>query len=166
MGLNPRVHDGLELLQDFELAGGERLRDAANLLRCGNSTGAAYLAGYAAEMAIKQAVFRFDGADANAGVKPRLNPIKKWAKMALPSYSFVDFHDVLFWAYVLRKKRIDRGRTLSEPTAQNLVRLARRLKSSWSVQLRYYHKEVSATEAKAVIEDATWIHKNRAALWS
>lgn len=166
MALRREVREGDELLQDVELAATERLRDARGLLLAGSSTGAAYLAGYVAEMRLKQAVFRFDGARPNDRVVARLNPVRRWAERAMPAYRFRSYHDVLFWALVLRQKRRDRGRPLSEPLEQNLIRLASRLSRTWSVNLRYREREVTIEEARTVCEDVAWFDKNRFHLWS
>jgi hypothetical protein len=159
------VQEGEELLQDVELAAAERLGDARRLLLHGNSTGAAYLAGYVAEMHLKQAVFRFDGARPNDRVVARLNPARRWAQRAIPAYRFSSFHDVLFWALVLRQKRRDRGRPLPEPLEQNLIRLATRLSRTWSVNLRYREREVTPEAARIVCEDVAWFARNRFHLW-
>jgi hypothetical protein len=166
MALRPEVPAGEDLVQDFEIAATERLREARSLLARGEGTGAAYSAGYAAEMHLKQAVFRVDGARPHDRVRTRLNPAKRWAQSAIPSYRFRDYHDILFWALVLRKKRIDRGRPLSEALSQNLVRLATRLSRAWSVHLRYHGREVTTIDAKTVLEDVAWFEKNRFRLWS
>ena len=165
MSLSPRVLNGEELLQDFELAAKERFYEAQELLASGYSTGAAYLLGYVGEMVLKHAVFRFDGARPYDRVRPRLHPTKKWAKVALPSIRFTDFHDLWFWAHVLRQKRIDRGCALPDALSQNLMRVVYHLKRAWRVDLRYFGAEVSAELAKRSLEDVAWLLKNQAALW-
>jgi len=165
MKLSDRVRNGEELLQDFELAAEERFLDAQELLARGHGTGAAYLVGYVAEMLLKHAVFRFDGARPGDRVHPRLYPTKKWAQKALPGLAFTNFHDIWFWAHVLRKKRADRGRALSLPVAQNLMRIAYRLSRAWAVDLRYFGFEVTVDFANRSFEDVAWLKKNQAELW-
>lgn len=165
MALRRAVLNGSELLHDFEVAALERLRNARTLLAAGQGTGATYLAGYAAEMHLKQALFRFDGARAFDLVKPRLAPARRWAKAALPGYEFRNSHDILGWALALRRKRVDRGRPLPQPVAQNMVRLATRLDGRWSENLRYHSNEVGIVDARSVVEDVAWFEKHRAELW-
>jgi hypothetical protein len=165
MKLPDRIKHGHELLQDFELASAERYQDARELLVKGNATGATYLSGYVAEMLLKNAVFRFDGARPADRVFPRLAPAKKWAQKELPSLKFTTYHNVLFWAHVLRKKRMIKGRPLAEPIAQNLLRIAWRVERAWDVQLRYFGREVSMQAALRVFDDVTWIKKNHSHLW-
>ncbi|MBK8257851.1 MAG: hypothetical protein IPK82_34935 [Polyangiaceae bacterium] len=165
MKLEDRVRDGEGLLQDFELAAEERFLDAQALLARGHGTGAAYVVGYVAEMLLKSAVFLFDGARPSDLVYPRLSPAKKWAQKAMPGVPFTNFHDILFWAWVLRKKRAERGRALPEPEAQNLMRIAHRLNRGWSVELRYFGFEVTIEHARRCFEDVAWIKKHHPLLW-
>jgi hypothetical protein len=165
MKLSDRVKNHGELLQDFELAAEERFLEAQELLGRGHATGAAYLTGYVAEMLLKRAVFRFDGARPSDRVYPRLAPAKKWAQRSLPGITFSNWHDVWFWAHVLRKKRLDRGRPLPEAVAQNLMRLTYRIDRSWAVDLRYFGSEVTIEFAKQLFNDVAWIKKNDAVLW-
>lgn len=165
MKLDDRVTTGNGLLRDFELAAEERFLDAQELLARGHGTGATYLAGYVAEMLLKSAVFLFDGARPSDLVYPRLGPAKKWAQRSLPGLPFTSYHDVWFWAHVLRKKRSDKGRALPDGVAQNLMRLAYRLSRSWTIELRYFGFEVTVESAKRSFEDVSWIKKNHAVLW-
>ena len=165
MRLSDRIRQGDELLQDFELAAEERLLDAQELLARGHGTGAAYLLGYVAEMLLKTAVFLFDGARPGDKVGPRLSPAKKWAQKFLPGRPFTNYHDVLFWAHVLRKKRSDKGRPLASTVSQNLIRIAGRINRMWVVDLRYFGFEVTVDFAKALFEDVMWIKKNHSSLW-
>lgn len=160
MRLHDRIKNGHELLQDFELAAIERYQDAQKLLVAGNATGAAYLAGYVAEMLLKNAVFAFDGARPGDRVFPRLAPAKKWAQRELPRVKFTTYHNVLFWAHVLRQKRMVKGRPLAEPIAQNLLRIAWRIEHAWDVQLRYFGGEVTVQHAARLVDDVKWIKKN------
>lgn len=165
MKLEDRVRDGEGLLQDFALAAEERFLDAQVLLAGGHGTGAAYVVGYVAEMLLKSAVFLFDGARPSDMVYPRLSPLKRWAKNSLPGVPFTNYHDVLFWAWVLRKRRAEKGRPLPEPASQNLLRIAYRLSRGWSVELRYFGFEVTVDHARRCFEDVAWIKKNHAVLW-
>lgn len=165
MKLSDRVRNKGELLQDFELAAEERFLDAQELLARGHGTGAAYLIGYVAEMLLKNAVFRFDGAQPSDLVYPRLSPAKKWAQKSLPGLQYNHGHGILFWALVLRKKRSDKGNPLPLVVSQNLIRIAYRLSRRWAVELRYFGFEVTVEFAKRSFEDVAWIKKNHAALW-
>lgn len=159
MKLSDRVRNGEELLQDFELAAEERFLDAQELLARGHGTGATYLVGYVAEMLLKNAVFRFDGARPFDKIYPRLSPAKKWAQRSLPGIPFTSYHDIWFWAHVLRKKRSEKGRPLPPVVSQNLMRIAFRLSRAWSVELRYFGFEVTVDFARRSFEDVTWIDR-------
>ena len=165
MKLADRVRDGEGLLQDFALAAEERFLDAQMLLARGHGTGATYVAGYVAEMLLKSAVFLFDGARPSDMIYPRLSPVKKWAQKSLPAIPFTNYHDVLFWAWVLRKRRAEKGRALPDLVAQNLMRIAYRLSRGWSVELRYFGFEVTVEDARQCFQDVAWIKKNHAELW-
>jgi hypothetical protein len=116
-------------------------------------------------MLLKNAVFRFDGALPADRVHPRLAPAKKWAQKALPGLVFTNYHDIWFWAHVLRKKRWDRGPPLPSALSQNLMRVAYRLSRAWAVDLRYFGFEVTVDLAKRSLEDVAWLKKNRVDLW-
>ena len=165
MTLPQHVRDGRSTVQDFDLAAEERWLDVQELLARGHGTGAVYLAGYVAEFLLKSAVLRFDGAPPYAEVYPRLGPLKKWAAKTLPGLPFTNYHDVWFWAHVLRKKRADQGRPLDAPVAQNLMRTAYRVSRRWSVELRYFGFEVATASARSVFEDVAWIKKSHPTLW-
>lgn len=165
MKLDDRIRNGNGLLQDFELAAEERYLDAQELLARGHGTGATYLTGYVAEMLLKNAVFLFDGAGPKALIRPRLAPVKKWAEKMLPTPPFTNYHDVWFWAHVLRKKRLDKGRPLPDTLAQNLMRVAYRLSRAWTIELRYFGFEVTTEAAKQSLEDVSWIKKSYTQLW-
>ena len=153
------------MLQDFELAREERFLDAQALLARGHGTGATYVVGYVAEMLLKSAVLLFDGARPSDLVYPRLSPVKKWAQRLLPGVPFANYHDVLFWTWVLRKKREDKGRSLPTAISQNLMRTGYRISRGWSVELRYFGFEVTVEDARRCFEDVAWIKKNHASLW-
>lgn len=165
MKLDDRVRKGRGLLQDFELAAEERFLDAQELLARGHGTGATYLTGYVAEMLLKNAVFLFDGARSSDLIFPRLAPVKKWAAKTLPGLPCTSYHDVWFWAHVLRKKRVDKGRPLPDLLAQNLIRVTYRLSRAWSVELRYFGFEVPIDSARRSLEDVAWIKKSYTHLW-
>lgn len=165
MRLSNRVRGGGELLQDFEIAAEERFLEAQDLLARGHSTGATYLVGYVAEITLKSAVFRFDGARPADPVRPYLGPAKKWAQKAIPGLVFTNYHSVWFWARVLREKRKRRGLPLAEPITQNLMRIARRLEAAWAVELRYFGLEVDVDHARRTLEDVGWIKSHRTHLW-
>jgi hypothetical protein len=165
MKLSARVGNGEALVQDFELAAEERFLDAEELLVRGNATGATYLAGYVAEIVLKYAVFRFDGAALHDVTTARLAPVKRWAQHSLPGIPFTSYHNVLFWAHVLRKKRVDRGRPLPELVSQNLMRVAFRVHGAWSVHLRYFGLELAIDSAKSMFMDVAWLKKNHGSLW-
>lgn len=165
MRLSERIRTKGELIQDFELASEERFLDAQELLARGQGTGAAYLLGYVAEMVLKTAIGRFDGARPSDRVYPLLAPAKKLAEAALPSRKFKGYHDVLSWAFALREKRKRKGRPLREDLAQNLINRASRIDRAWAVELRYFGLEVEVRDAERLLGDVAWIKNNRILLW-
>lgn len=154
-----------ETLQGFELAAEERYMDALELVSRGNATGGVYVAGYVAEMLLKNAVFRFDGARPSDEIAPRLGPVRKWAKMFLPLIDHDSYHSIWFWALVLRKKRRNAGKLLPEDMDGELVRRARRIHQGWSVALRYHGFVVGMDDARRIIADVSWLRSRSSILW-
>lgn len=155
-----------ETLQTLVLAAEERYFDAAELLARGRTTGAVYLAGFVAEMLLKHAAFRLQGAGPSARVGALFGPtMKKWAKRLLPTIDPEQKHSLWFWALLVRRIRRDLGRPFVSDFDSAFVRRARRLHGNWSVDLRYSEMSAGVLDAKEAFEDMAWIKTHNSRLW-
>jgi hypothetical protein len=101
-----------ETINELVLAAEERYWDAYELAVQGRAFAAIYFAGFAAEMLLKVAGFRFDGALPGDPIQPRLGPAKTYGSIQFPTIPHESYHSLRFWRAFLEHKRIDAGRPL------------------------------------------------------
>jgi hypothetical protein len=154
-----------ETPQSFVLAAEERFFDAQELFAKGRTTGALYLAGFVAEMLLKHACFRLRGAAVTDPVDRMFGPAMAWARRRMPRIKHEGKHSLWFWAMYVRRMRRELGRHFSEDFDQDLLRRARNLRRSWSVDLRYCEVVAPSVEVKQALVDVAWIRSNSSALW-
>ncbi len=162
-----------ETLQDLVLAADERYWEGYELAVQGHSYAGIYSCGYAAEMLLKVASFRFDGALPGEPIGPRLIPAKKFGGVRLPAVPYEAAHSVRFWATYLETKRADAGRPFAPPLQAMLTSTVDRIHSRWWVSMRYRastfmvgHPLSVHTETLTLLEDVDWLRKNHSSLWS
>lgn len=165
MSMHDRLEEAPETVQDLEQAALDRLAEAKELVAAGQTTGAAYLAGYVAEMVLKMATFRINGHLPNDAVRPLLAPARHRAKAAYgDGLDHHNFHSVLFWALLLAADRRRLGRPAA--IATQTVNRARHIHEAWAVSMRYRSDVLDLEGAKKVLEEVGWMHSNRLRLWS
>ena len=164
MPLRRTVESIPETIQEILIASKERHAEGLDLILNGRRTGGIYLLGYAAEMILKAAYFRFEGASLNDLVPPRL-PLarKKWeGTLGLSAESY---HSVIFWARALRANRHLRGRRLDPVLDAQLAQRSRRLYQAWWIGLRYHRDCAADRDAQTVLGDVSWLRRNESELW-
>jgi len=159
--LRYRIEAHPETVQDLELASGEKFWEGIELLVTGHRGGGIYLLGYAAEMILKSAYFRFDGARPGDPVGARLGPARSWGKQFLPSIDHENYHSLWFWYHILRRKRRRAGRPLAQALDDQLLRRVRRIYGMWTVAMRYQPDQALEAEAESFYNDVRWIHERR-----
>ena len=155
-----------ETVADFDLAAESRYWDGCQLVTQGHGLGGIYLLGFSAEMILKHACFRTARARPADPAAGFFGPIRAWMRHRYPLVDRESYHSLLFWACYLRGKRRENGSPLADELDRELVRRARRLYSTWSVDLRYRDWTVRAEEAAMVYDDVTWLRDLRVRLWS
>jgi hypothetical protein len=164
-----------ETIQDIDAAAEERYWEAYELAVQGHHFAAIYLFGYVAEMLLKSAGFRFDGARPGDFVGPRLAPAKAYGLARFPLIGPESYHSLLFWVAFLQEKRTDAGRALSGSLFAELSLRIHRIYDRWWVSMRYRAANLPPlstspvslnNEVLQMIEDITWLRTNHPSLWS
>ncbi len=159
-----------ETVQELVLAAEERYWEAFELLVQARDFAAIYLSGYCAEMLLKTATFRFDGALPGDLVEPRLGPAKTFGKAKFPTIGHESYHSLIFWSELLLSKRSDAGRPLSADLLTDLRLRVNRMYQSWWVSMRYRTAGsiVASPQpvALTILADVDWLLKHHSELWS
>lgn len=164
-----------ETIQDIDTAADERYWEAYELAVQGRHFGAIYLFGYVAEMLLKSAGFRFDGALPGDYVATRLAPAKAYGRVRFPLVDPESYHSLQFWVAFLEEKRADAGRPLPAALSTELRTRTGRVYDRWWVSMRYRASHLPPlsispislnNELLQLIEDISWLKHNHLSLWS
>jgi len=173
MPLRTLLESTTETVQDLVLAAEERYWEAYELVVQGHPFAGAYLVGYAAEMLLKTAAFRFDGASPGDLVAPRLGPAKAFGVSYFPNIHCEGYHSLRFWVTFLRLKRTSAGQPLPATLYADLGPRVDRIYGTWRVSMRYRSAMLPASvssaaqaEALSLLEDVDWLRKHHSDLWS
>jgi hypothetical protein len=165
MALRVRLTGRPETLNDFELAAEVRFWEGLELLTAGESAGGVYLMGYAAEMWLKYACFRFDRTGLADPVDARPRAVQNRWRTNLPAAAPESGHSLLFWMELLRNIRAAAGMPLPNHLDTDLVRWTNAAYQNWWVSMRYYGDAVPQVEAEDVYYGVSWLRDNRTQLW-
>ena len=113
MPLRSLLEPALETVNDLVLAAEERYWDAYELAVQGRAFAAIYVAGFTAEMLLKVAGFRFDGAAPGDAIQPRLGPAKTYGAVRFPAIEPVGYQLSAVLDGVPRAQARRRGPTAS-----------------------------------------------------
>lgn len=173
MPLRTLLEGTAETVQDLVLAAEERYWDAYELVVQGRHFAGTYLIGYTAEMLLKTAAFRFDGALPGDLVAPRLGPARSFGAICFPSVPYESAHSLQFWVAFLVRKRADAGRPLSTALSAELGPRIDRVYGTWWISMRYRSSMLPASvssaaqaEALGLLEDVDWLRNHHSDLWS
>ena len=164
--LRSRLEDEPQTVQQMELAANDRYWEARALMTTsGREGGGVYLFGYVAEMLLKTAYFRFDGAGPADLVQPRLAPA--WGKRGLLNVRLdrESYHSLRFWAELLVRWRFFRGHRLSADLQVGLKTRVRRLYWTWWVEMRYLADQAAPEDVTNAFDDVTWLRDHHSSLW-
>jgi len=166
MALRSRLEAIAETINDLVLAAEEKYWESREMMTAGRPGAGIYLTGYAAEMLLKTAVFRVDGASLGDPVRPRLRPARRTGSIAFPSVRDEGYHSLLFWCHLLLYWRRRRPVVAWDPAFRNdFLRRVRRLYSMWWVEMRYRPDQTWPAEAEDVLDLASWVRANYPRLW-
>lgn len=172
MPLRPLLESAGETVQDLVLAADERFWEGWELAVQGQYFACIYLTGYSAEMLLKVAAFRFDGALPGDPVVPRLQPAKAYGYQYLPAVPDKSPRSLHFWAAYLERKRVDAGQPIPAALHVDLMLRVDRMHEGWWVSMRYRSSADPTiaslsiqTEALTLLEDVEWLRRNHSDLW-
>lgn len=171
MSLRSRLENTPETVQEFGLAAVEKYSEGQRLIT-GNPGAGIYLLGYAAEMLLKNAYFRFTGASLSDEVGPRLGPAKtagrdRHGDGLIPNNEHEAHHSLRFWAMLLQAKRAEQGQSWVDiDFTLEFERCTERLYNNWWVEMRYRRDLATPNEALQVLSDVGWLRAHFMDLWS
>jgi hypothetical protein len=165
MQLRQRLSLRPETLSDFANASEQKFWEGIEVAAAGHPGAGIYLMGYSAEMMLKVAAFRFDGAALTDFVAPRLAPAKTWLAGHPWSVHHESYHSLLFWMTYLRARRVSRGRAFDRRLDGQLVHHVRRLYLVWWVEMRYRPDQATPQEVNRVLNDVAWLRDHFVLLW-
>lgn len=170
MALRSRLSALPETVQEFDLAATEKYLEGQRLIVAGDAGAGIYLLGYAAEMLLKNAYFRFTGASLADEVGLRLAPARaagRGSNGLIPSISDESYHSLRFWAMLLQAMRSQQGRSwMDMEFTLEFERCSERLYNNWWVEMRYRRNLAVPKEALQVLSDVSWLRTHQTTLWS
>ncbi len=167
MPIRLQVQATLETILGFETAAEEKYEDGFNLMASNSPGNGVYLMGYAAEMLLKAAYFRFKGL-------PEVDPLtfqhlKQARQDARKVYGVAadddNFHGIEFWGELLIKARQTVNRPLRPAVEGELDQRAKSLAANWYVDMRYHSLQIVQQDVEAVLDDVVWVKSNYETLW-
>jgi hypothetical protein len=161
MQLRQRLESRPESLRDFAVAAEYRFLEGLELATRNHHFAGIYLLGYAAEMYLKIAAFRFDGASPSTLVYPQLQPVRRWMLLRHPKVEHEGFHSLRFWLQYLRSRRQVRGQALDRNFDGALVHHVNRIYSIWWVEMRYRPDRADIMTVNRMFNDVSWLRRNQ-----
>jgi hypothetical protein len=168
MPLLERIGDfGLiDTILEMETAADARIEEAVELFTAPRrlESGAQYLLGYAGELLVKAAYFRF------IGVPPHQNlegPRRAAWRVIKGSAWWDDetAHSAYAWARRLVDARLADDRPLPPGLASEFVAGAVTIAANWREDLRYHAHAPTPPEFQETYDSVLWLRSNHAALW-
>lgn len=172
MSLRSQLAGKVETLQEFSLAAAEKYDEGQRLIAENDFGAGIYLLGYAAEMILKNAYFRFTGAAVSDEIGPRLFPAKaagddRHGGGLIPGISPESFHSLRFWAMLLQSSRANQKRLWTDVEfVLEFERCTERLYNNWWVEMRYRTDLANHQQALQVLSDVGWLRNHQTTLWS
>lgn len=154
-----------ETVQDLDLAADEKYWEGLELMVAGRTGAGIYLMGYAAEMKLKVAYSRLQGAGPGADAWPYIAPARSRGARLIPGIRDETFHSVRFWGLLVRAERVCQGHPLDTAMDSALRRAVNRVHLTWWVMMRYRPDQSSTTDAEQLSADVSWIMSNYTKLW-
>ena len=157
-----------ETLQDFGLAEEERYWEGLELMVAGRLGAGIYLMGFAAEMLLKAACFRINGANPRDLTRPMLGPARTEGRAHFPAIDHESYHSLLFWGeLLLSRRRRHGGLAPFSPAFRNtFTHCVHSVYSIWWIEMRYRPDQASVADAGQVYEHVSWLRNNHLSLWS
>jgi hypothetical protein len=154
-----------ETISDMSLAVEQKFWEGIELCVAGRHGAGIYLLGYAAEMYLKIASFRLDGANPADFVAPRLARARNLLRTHPFQIAHEHYHSLLFWLASVRALRQRRGTRFERNFEGELVHRVRRLYGVWWVEMRYHPNYASVYDVNRMFQDVGWLRRHLVRLW-
>lgn len=148
-------------VQEMDAARNDRYWDGLSCAVDGREFGGCYLLGYAIEMALKLAYFRFRGVAPTDNLAKELSTARQLARKRN-----ANLHNLGFWVDTLIAERCDTGDPLDPALAGALQMLVSNATRQWSEILRYRRSIPARAECEELCEAYNWIMDHYHRLWS
>ena len=151
-----------ETILEFQAAAEDRYWEALSLMMDGHFAGGVHLIGYAAEMLLKNAYFSLIGERLTAPIWPLLAPAWTRGAAYFPGSFFQssrDYHNLDFWARLLREERRRQGVALPWHLDSEYLFHTRRLYLTWWVEMRYRHAQATVGDAENALDSVSWLRR-------
>jgi hypothetical protein len=156
-----------DCIQEYELARSDRLWDGMSLWTTNRDSGAVYMLGYTAEIAVKCAYFRVSGFSIVQHIgKHELNTAKARATTLGVTTGHEGFHNIRFWCDLLIEHRRAGLRPLAATTEADLIVAANAVYDRWWIEMRYKRAYSSRTDLEQLAAAVDWIDNNYVALYT
>ena len=166
MSFRERLEAEPETVQEIEAAAELRYEEAILFLKNeATRTIGVYVMGYAAEMLLKTAYFRFRDAASYDNVGDLLGAAKLSAKALEVVAVSENYHSLLFWTQLLLRTRSQDKRKLPKYLETELHLRTERLYQNWWVEMRYHALTATEQEALLIRKDVEWLRKHYESLW-
>jgi hypothetical protein len=156
-----------DCIQEYEQARSDRLCDGTSLWSWDRDPGAVYILGYAAEITLKCAYFRFSGFTIAQPIgHAELHTEKARAPLLGVTVPHEGFHSVKFWGELLVARRRVRARALP-PALEAVLRAAvDAVYDCWWIEMRYKRGDSSRADLLRMQAAVDWIDRNYVTLYT
>ena len=158
-------------IKKFELAAQHKYQAGLTLIESGDAATGIEQLGYAAEMLLKSAYFRFmrsriglNRITTTITGKMLRDAAREGARLHI-RYDPESYHSLLFWALLLAAIRKDQGQPLPSEVEIGMLLRMRELHSLWMIDHRYQNKNYRDADVSRMYVNVTWLLENHSLLW-
>jgi hypothetical protein len=158
-------------IKKFELSAEHKYQAGLTLIDGGDVTTGIEQLGYAAEMLLKSAYFRF--MKSRIGL-PRTTSVVTYRMLRYAAlegvrlhvrYDPEGYHSLLFWALLLAATRRDYSQGLPQELEEELRVRVRQLHGVWMIENRYQPKQYLTEDVLLMRSHVTWLRDHHRHLW-
>lgn len=156
-----------DCIQEYEQARSDRLWDGTSLWSWDRDPGAVYILGYAAEITLKCAYFRFSGFTIAQPIgHAELHTEKARAPLLGVTVPHEVFHSVKFWGELLVARRRVIARALPPALEAELRAAVDAVYDCWWIEMRYKRGYSSRADLLRMQAAVDWIDRNYVTLYT
>jgi hypothetical protein len=156
-----------DCIQEYDQARSDRLWDGASLWCLDRDPGAVYVLGYAAEITVKCAYFRFSGFTVAQPIgHAELNTALARAHTLGVTTPREGYHSIRFWSDLLIEHRRAATRPLAPTTEASLRVAVDAVYDCWWIEMRYKRAYSSRADLVRLAVAVDWIDKHYVTLYT